>query len=72
MQFFCLIAAVLYASRFLAAAIFMTGLSSWSHELFEAGLNYIGSSLLTLSVISLVVGVVYLVWAELKGNGKNE
>ncbi len=62
---FCLIAAILFASRYIASAIFMSGVSSWNSELFHAGLQYVGSSLNNFSIISLTVGIVYLLWAEI-------
>ncbi len=67
---FCLIAAILYAARYLAAAIFMSGMSSWNSNLFENGLEYVGSSLLTLSVVSLIIGIAYLIWAEIEEQKK--
>lgn len=67
---FCLIAAILYAARYLAAAIFMSGISSWNSNLFENGLEYVGSSLLTLSVVSLIIGIAYLIWAEIEEQKK--
>lgn len=63
---FCLIAALLFSARYITAAIFMNNPSSWSDVLFASGLCYQGSALLTLSVISLLAGVVYLVWAEIE------
>jgi Na+/pantothenate symporter len=61
---FCFIAAMLFVSRYVSAAIFMSGVSSWSSELFNAGLEYVGMPLLVLSIISFVVGVGYLFMAE--------
>lgn len=69
---FCLIAAILYASRYLAAAIFMSGVVSWDADLFKAGLEYVGPSLLICSVISLVIGCAYLIWAEIEAAKKKE
>lgn len=63
---FCLIAAMLFSTRYIAAAIFMSGVSSWDSILFGAGLQYVGIPLLTLSIVSGVVGVAYLVWAEME------
>jgi hypothetical protein len=62
---FCLIAAILFASRYITAAIFMSGVSSWSSGLFGAGLQYVGTPLNTFSIISLIVGIGYLLWAEI-------
>lgn len=62
---FMLCAALLYVGRYISAAIFMSGVSSWDAELFAAGLEYVGTPLLTLSVISFLLGAFYLVWAEI-------
>lgn len=61
---FCAIAALLYASRYLAAAIFGSGVAGWNADLFQAMLQYVGSPLVRLSVWSLAAGIVYLAWAE--------
>ena len=69
---FCLIAAILFSARYVTAAIFMSGVSSWDSMLFSAGLEYVGTSLLTLSVVSLVIGIAYLVWAEIPTSKSKE
>ena len=61
---FCLIAAILFSARYISAAIFMSGVVSWSKDLFLSSLEYIGYPLLSLSTLSLIVGVAYLIWAE--------
>lgn len=38
---FCLIAAVLFSARYIAAAIFMSGAQSWDGMLFAYGLESI-------------------------------
>jgi hypothetical protein len=58
---FCLIAAILAAARYIAAAVFMSNVTSWNAELFQCGLNYVGSPLKIMAVISLIVGIVFLV-----------
>ena len=63
---FCLIGSLLFAARYITAAIFMSNVSSWDSLLFAAGLEYQGDGLLIFSVISLIIGAVYLVWAELE------
>lgn len=63
---FCAIAAFLFASRYIAAAIFMSNTSSWSPDFFEAGLEYVGIPLLTLSGVSLLIGIIYLIWQEIE------
>ena len=64
---FCLIAALLYSTRFVSAAIWGSGGAggTWCSELFRAMYNNIGSGLTTASIISMLVGVAYLVWAEI-------
>lgn len=57
---FCLIAAMLYCTRYLAAAMFMQGISSWNAELFHAGLTYVGDSLTVLSLLALIAGILFL------------
>ncbi len=42
---FCLVAAILFAKRYIAAAIFISGVSSWDSALFKAGLQYVGMPL---------------------------
>ena len=61
---FCFIATMLFASRYIAAAIFGSGVTSWEKSLFNGMLEYVGSPLLILSAISLIAGIGYLVWAE--------
>lgn len=58
----CLISAILISARYLAAAIFMSGVSSWTKVLFTSGLEYVGSSLKVWSIISLVVGIAFLAY----------
>lgn len=66
------ISALLFSTRYLSAAIFGSGVSSWNRELFQAMLTYVGNELVTLSGMALIGGILYLVWAELdhrKGRG---
>ena len=63
---FCLIAGLLFAARYIAAAVFMSNVSSWDSDLFAAGLEHQGPALLILSIISLIAGIIYLVWAEME------
>lgn len=60
-------AAFLYAARFIAAAIFGCGVSSWNAELFSAMLQYVGPELWYAAAAFLAVGLVYLIWAETEG-----
>lgn len=60
------IAALLYSVRYVAAAIFGSGVTSWNERLFNSMLSSVGSELVTISAITLVSGIVFLVWAELE------
>ena len=57
---FCLIAAILAGARYIAAAVFMSNVTSWSAELFRCGLDYVGPPLKVMAIVSLIVGIVFL------------
>ncbi|MDR6726985.1 hypothetical protein J2W91_005510 [Paenibacillus amylolyticus] len=59
-----LIAAFLYGIRYLSAAIFASNVSSWDYDLFHSMLDYVGTAPRNLSIIALVGGIFYLLWAE--------
>ena len=59
------VSAFLYAAHFLAAAMFGSNLASWDADLFRAMLQYTDQGLSTASLVALIAGVVYLLWAEL-------
>lgn len=62
---FCFIAAFLFSVKYISAAIFGSGISSaLDSNLFNVMLEYIGNTPIVLSVISLGVGITYLVMAE--------
>lgn len=67
---FCLIASILFSARYITAAIFMSNFASWDNQSFLAGLEYQGSVLLIVSVISLIIGVLYLILAEIENKKK--
>ncbi|MGL5692576.1 MAG: hypothetical protein ACRCXA_00745 [Peptostreptococcaceae bacterium] len=69
---FCLIAAILFSTRYLSAAIFSSNVSLWDAQLFSEMLSYVGNTLTTLSVVSLVVGLTYLVFAEISEERNKE
>ena len=58
---FCAIAAFLYATRYLAAALFA---SSGAHVYYATGLRYVGVWPVVSATIALATGVAYLVAAE--------
>ena len=57
---FCLISAVLASTRYLAAAIYMSNVTSWSHKMFQDGLDYVGSPLKAAALIALIAGICFL------------
>lgn len=70
---FCIIASVLYITKYIAAAIYLSNSQSWSEDLFYDGVSYIGNSIQYLSIISAIVGIGYLVIAEIEDfNKKNK
>lgn len=64
---FITIAAFLFSAKYISAAIFGSGVSSWDEELFNAMLSYVGSPLNTYSLISLIIGITYIAWGEYEG-----
>ena len=70
---FCLMAALLMAARYMAAAIFMSGISSWNVDLFQAGLECVGPALPIAGWLALIVGVIFLgvgIYEDRKGKAK--
>lgn len=62
---FCAIAALLYATRYIAAALYTPANAGvWSSEQFARWMSYVGSDLWIWAGLALVVGVGYLIWAE--------
>ena len=60
------ISAFLYGTRFIAAAIWGSGFSSWNSENFLALLGYVDQGLTAWSIAALVVGLIYLAWGEIE------
>lgn len=70
---FCLISAILISAKYIAAAIFMSGVTSWDAELFAEGLEYVGPFLMVISFIALIVGILFLgygLYQDIKGSKK--
>ena len=57
---FCLISSILMSARYIAAAIFMSNTSSWSGELFNEALSYVGSPLTVAAIAALIAGIGFL------------
>lgn len=63
---FISISALLFSVKYISAAIYGSGSISWDEDLFQALLSYSGSSLHFLSMVSLVIGFLYIGWAEIE------
>lgn len=61
---FICIAAMLFISKYITAAIFGSNATIWTSETFDILLNSLGNTLNYLSLISLLIGISYIVWAE--------
>lgn len=57
---FFLISAILISAKYIAAALFMSGVNSWDAGLFAAGLEYVGPFLTIASFASLIAGILFL------------
>lgn len=64
------ISAFLFAARFLSAAIWGAGVTSWDAELFRNMLGYVDQGLTITSLVALGLGVFYLAWAEIQARGE--
>jgi hypothetical protein len=61
-----LISALLYSTRYLAAAIFGSRMMGWSAENFQALMVYLGPNLTFWSIAALILGLGYLLWSEVE------
>lgn len=68
---FICIAAFLYSVRYICAAIWVSGTNGWGWPHFKEALHNLGSGLLLFSIISLIIGVIYLAISEFENNLKN-
>ena len=58
--------AILYASRYLAAAIYSSSFPGWSRDMFQDMLEYVGHGPVIWGIVALAAGIGYLVWAEVE------
>ena len=63
---FCLMASILVSARYIAAAVFMSNVSSWDSSLFNEGLNNVGAPLKIAAIASLIVGIGFLGYGIIK------
>jgi hypothetical protein len=71
---FCAIAALLFGVRYVVAAQLFAGMNPGAIDssTLDLYLGYVGTPLLAGSVVALVVGIAYLVWAELEDLRKRD
>lgn len=62
---FLLISAIFYSTRYICASIGVSNSDTWSAEEFNVLLENVPNNLLILSVISLLIGLVFIVWSIL-------
>lgn len=63
---FIFISAFLNSVRYLTAAIYGSSTTNYSETFFKVVLDSIGNDLLNFAVITLIVGIAYLLWAEIE------
>ena len=56
------ISAMLFCTRYLCAAMYLSSSMSWNRELFAAGLYYVGDELLYISIAALIIGICCLAY----------
>ena len=69
---FCLISAILTSARYIAAAIFMSNVTSWDSTLFQAGLSYVGVPLKITAIIALIAGICFLGYGVFQESQKQD
>lgn len=62
---FCLASSILFSARYVSAAIHVSAMDSWDEVIFAKSLGYVGTGLLISSILSFIIGVIYLVLAWL-------
>ncbi len=65
---FCLAAAVLESSKYISAAVYMSGNTSQGKELFSDGLQYIGAGPDIMAALALAAGVLLVTWGLIEAN----
>jgi hypothetical protein len=58
------ISALLYSTHRLTAAIYGSSTTGWDSDFYQALLEYVGQELLVWSLVALIAGILYLIWAE--------
>lgn len=63
---FLLISAIFFSTRYICASIGLSNSRVWSLEEFSVSLKNVPNSLLVLSIISLFIGLVFIIWGFLE------
>lgn len=63
---FIAISAFLYGIRYIAAALFGSTTTNWNEEMFNILLTSVGTRFNSFSLLALLVGIAYLIWAEIE------
>ena len=61
---FIFLAAIFICTKFISAAIYASSEAAWNAGIFKDQLKEIGNTLDILSILSLIVGIIYLYFAE--------
>jgi hypothetical protein len=61
---FCFLSAFLFITRYISASIYGSSIALPGKIAFMGMLRNTGNTLITLSIISLIVGITYLILAE--------
>lgn len=70
---FCLISAILISAKYIAAACFMSNITTKDTSWFAEGLSYVGPFLSILSLLALIIGLSFLsydIYQNIKKNKK--
>ena len=65
-------AAILYAARYIAAALMGPGLRNWDYKLFDISYQYIGTGLTSWAIVALIAGVVAFIVGSIKAKHKKD
>ena len=63
-------AAVLESSKYISAAVYMSGNTSQGKELFADGLQYIGAGPDIMAALALAAGVLLVTWGLIEANSR--
>lgn len=62
---FCSVGAFLLACRYIAAAILCSNRQGVNDIIYGNMLGYVGTPLKTLGILCIIIGISYLLWAEI-------